>query len=119
MTDLVIKTKYKLLSKVNKINNEECFQVALMAYHFAWEKDYPKSNNYFNSEELPKSKQDAEAFVAASPGGLSHLHIAILTNSKDNLAQLIKDGYCDVNQVSKIFPETPLERVYASVMVKC
>jgi ankyrin repeat protein len=92
LTKLIINTKYKRL----KPAIADGYDCTFMAYSFPWD-GVQSQFNYFQDDELPKNHEEAQAYVSASANGLSHLHIAILTHSKENIERLLKDGFCDIN----------------------
>jgi len=109
MGDLVANTKY---IKLSQENSDGTFPASFMAYRFRWQEraDFP---NYFSADALPQSVEESQAFLAQSPCGFNHVHIAILTHSKDNLRQLMQDGFCDPLLPTQFSPPiTPLELLY-------
>jgi len=72
-------------------------------YMFCFKQDLPQLNletfKIFQDSELPTSKEEAAAFQQQSPNKLTHLHIAIMTQSVPCVKKLLEDGYCDLNAV--------------------
>jgi ankyrin repeat protein len=55
----------------------------------------------FSDEELPKSKQEAEAFQAKSPSRFTHLHVAVMTHSLPVIKKLLEENHCDLMAVDE------------------
>jgi ankyrin repeat protein len=53
----------------------------------------------FSDDELPKSKKEAEEFLAKSPSHFTHLHVAVMTHSLPAIRKLLKDNHCDLMAV--------------------
>lgn len=106
LVDLIINTKYKKLKQESHDSdqNENRYDIHFTAYHFAWERGSLAAFSYFSESELPSSKQDADRFFTESVNGFNHLHIAVMTNSRENLRILLRNNYCDVNQKMKSYP---------------
>ena len=107
LSNLIIRTKYERLQVPHWFVSK--YQISFMAYHFPWE-HIDKRFNYYTNEELPKNKEEACAMTLPE-NGFTPLHIAILTNSMDNLEKLVKDGYCDINE-KDANKKTPIELAY-------
>ena len=52
---------------------------------------------YFSSNELISSQEEHEKIINNSPNKLSQLHVAVMTNSKKNVRELLEKSYIDVN----------------------
>jgi hypothetical protein len=94
LANFIIKTKYVDHPKTNKIdyngNGKEFIdEFRLKAFQFQSEHKLNETFNYFKSDQLPDNLSAAQKFINNSPCGFSQLMIAIMTNSKDNFAQLL------------------------------
>ncbi|OGT35751.1 MAG: hypothetical protein A3F11_05240 [Gammaproteobacteria bacterium RIFCSPHIGHO2_12_FULL_37_14] len=106
LANLIIRTKHEMLQQ--PVWQAEKYGIGFMAYHFPWEQHIDANFNYYAA--LPKNKE--EACVMEFPENkFTPLHIAILTNSMDNLKKLIQDDYCDANQ-QDAHERSPLDLAY-------
>lgn len=90
----------KHLHSFSEASNNEKHRLALDIFRIeeANENIYEKNTyNYFDSSELANSEFEEKTYIERSPNKFSQLHVAIITRSDDNITELLKKPFTDVN----------------------